>query len=79
MAKRLTRAEMNELAEDRERCAARSARNAASARRAANDPTLPAGTRKQAAATIPIALRHAAEHREEAEALREGRIPGEDW
>lgn len=76
---RMSRREMNELAEDREKCAARSARNARSAKAAASDTTLPEVTRKQAAATVPIALRHAQEYREEAEALREGRIPGEDW
>jgi hypothetical protein len=73
------RRQMNELAEDREKCAARCERNAESARQAAADPALPASTRKQAAATVPIALRHAQEYREEAEALRDGRIPGEDW
>ncbi|GGV91669.1 hypothetical protein [Streptomyces massasporeus] len=77
--KRPSRREMRELAEDREKCAARSARNAESAKAAANDPTLSETTRKQAAATVPIALRHAQEYREEAEALRAGRIPGEDW
>lgn len=76
---RMPRREMNELADDREKSAARSARNAASAKAAANDPTLSETTRKQAAATVPIALRHAQEYREEAEALREGRIPGQDW
>lgn len=76
---RMSRREMNELADDREKCAARSARNAESAKQAANDTSLPEATRKQAAATIPIALRHAQEYREEAAALREGRIPGEDW
>lgn len=76
---RLTRSEMTELAEDREKCAARSARNALSASAAAKDMSLPETTRKQAAATVPIALNHAQEYREEAEALREGRIPGEDW
>ncbi|MFG2970818.1 hypothetical protein ACGFZS_46870 [Streptomyces sp. NPDC048288] len=70
---------MNELAADREKCAARSARNAQSAREAAADPALSENLRKQAAATVPIALRHAEEYLEEAEALREGRIPGEDW
>jgi hypothetical protein len=76
---RMSRREMNELAVDREKCAARSERNAESAKAAANDPTLSDTTRKQAAATVPIALRHAAEYREEAQAFREGRIPGEDW
>jgi hypothetical protein len=76
---RPTRAEMNELAADREKCAARSARNAASAKAAAKDPTLSETTRKQAAATVPFALRRAQEYREEAEALRDGRLPGEDW
>ena len=76
---RMSRREMNELADDREKCAARSARNAESAKQAANDTSLPEVTRKQAAATIPIALRHAQEYREEAAALREGCIPGDDW
>lgn len=76
---RLSRREMNELAEDREKCAARSERNAQSAREAAADMTRSETYRKQAAATLPIALRHAQEYREEAAAYREGRIPGEDW
>lgn len=76
---RMSRREMNELAEDREKCAARSARNAQSAKDAANDHTLSDNMRRQAAATVPIALRHASEYREEAAALRDGRIPGEDW
>lgn len=76
---RLSRREMNELAADREKCAARSERNAQSAREAAADPNNSPTTRKQAAATVPIAERHAAEYREEAAAYREGRIPGEDW
>jgi hypothetical protein len=70
---------MRELAEDREKCAARCERNAQSAKEAAANPALSETTRKQAAATVPIALRHAQEYREEAEALRDGRIPGEDW
>ncbi|MFL4947514.1 hypothetical protein ACJ6WE_09090 [Streptomyces sp. MMS24-I31] len=76
---RPSRREMRELAVDREKCAARCERNAESARQAASDPALTDNMRKQAAATIPIALRHAQEYREEAEALRDGRIPGEDW
>ncbi|MER8004790.1 hypothetical protein [Streptomyces sp. NPDC094149] len=75
----MSRREMRELAADREKSAARSARNAESARVAANDPTLSENMRRQAAATVPIALRHAQEYREEAAAYREGRIPGEDW
>ncbi|MEW1568286.1 hypothetical protein AB0454_35580 [Streptomyces sp. NPDC093509] len=75
---RPSRAEMRELAEDREKCAARSASNAESARVAAADTTLPEAVRQRAAVMVPIALGHAAEYREEAEALRAGRIPGED-
>lgn len=75
---RPSRAEMRELAADREKCAARSARNAESARVAAADESLPEATRKRAAVMVPIALGHAAEYREEAAALRAGRIPGED-
>lgn len=76
---RMSRREMNELAADREKSAARSARNAESGRQAANDPTLPETIRKQAAAAAVFAERHAQEYREEAAALREGRMPGEDW
>jgi hypothetical protein len=76
---RMSRREMNELADDRDKCAARCAWNAESARAAANDPSLSDNMRRQAAATVPIALRRAQEYREEAEALRDGRIPGEDW
>ena len=77
--KRPSRREMNELAEDREKCAARSERNAQSGREAAADPTLSDTTRRQAATAAIFAERHAQEYREEAAALREGRIPGDDW
>lgn len=76
---RPSRREMNELAADREKCAARSERNAESGRQAAADPTLSNTIRKQAAAAAVFAQQHAREYREEAQALREGRIPGEDW
>lgn len=76
---RLSRREMNELAADREKSAERSMRAARSAVEAASDPNNSPATRAQANATIPIALGHAREYREEAAALREGRIPGEDW
>ena len=76
---RMSRREMNELAEDREKCAARSERNAQSGRAAAADPTLSDSTRRQAATAAGFAERHAQEYREEAAAYREGRIPGEDW
>lgn len=76
---RPTRREMNELAEDREKCAARCERNARSGREAAADPTLSDTTRKQAATAAVFAQQHAQEYREEAAALRDGRIPGEDW
>lgn len=76
---RPTRAEMQELAEDREKCAARSERNAQSGRDDAADPNLSDTIRKQAAAAAVFADRHAQEYREEAEALRDGRLPGEDW
>lgn len=76
---RLSRAEMRELAEDREKCAARSEANAKSAAAAAKDESLSPAMRRQAAATVPIARNHAREYREEAEALRDGRLPGEDW
>ncbi|NEB92423.1 hypothetical protein [Streptomyces bauhiniae] len=75
---RPSRREMNELAADREKSAVRSERNAESARQTAADPTRSDTTRKQAAATVGIALGHAREYREEAAALRAGRIPGED-
>ncbi|MFF4834079.1 hypothetical protein [Streptomyces sp. NPDC001315] len=76
---RMSRREMNELADDREKCAARAERNAQSGREAAADVTLPDTTRKQAATAAQFATSHAREYREEAAALREGRIPGEDW
>jgi hypothetical protein len=76
---RPTRREMNELAEDREKCAARCDRNAKSGREAAADPTNSPAIRAQAAAAARSAEGHAREYREEAEALRDGRIPGEDW
>jgi hypothetical protein len=76
---RPSRREMQELAEDREKCAARCDRNAKSGREAAADPSNSATTRAQAAAAAKFAANHAREYREEAAALREGRIPGEDW
>lgn len=76
---RMSRREMTELAADREKCAARSERNAQSGREAAADPTLSDTARKQAATAAVFAEQHAQEYREEAAALREGRIPGEDW
>ncbi|MEW1565729.1 hypothetical protein AB0454_22420 [Streptomyces sp. NPDC093509] len=79
MSRRPSRREMNELAADREKSAARCEANAQSAREAAANPANSETKRRQAAATIPMALGHAAEYREEAEALRDGRIPGEDW
>jgi hypothetical protein len=75
----MTRREMHELADDRDKCAARCERNAKSGQEAAADPTLPDTIRKQAATAATFALQHAQEYREEAAALREGRIPGEDW
>ena len=76
---RPSRREVQELAEDREKCAARCDRNAKSGREAAADPSNSPTTRAQAAAAARSAANHAREYREEAEALREGRIPGEDW
>lgn len=76
---RPSRREMTELAEDREKCAARCDRNARSGREAAADPSNSTTTRAQAAAAARSAENHAREYREEAAALREGRIPGEDW
>lgn len=76
---RPTRAEMRDLATDREKSAARSTRAAQSAARDAADESLSPATRRQAAAQAPISRRHARECREEAEALRDGRLPGEDW
>lgn len=76
---RFSRREMNELAVDRDKCAARSERNAQSGREAAADPSNSANTRAQAARAAEFAERHAQEYREEAAAYREGRIPGEDY
>lgn len=76
---RMSRREMNELADDREKCAARCERNAQSGRAASADPSNSATTRAQAATAAKFAENHAQEYREEAAALREGRIPGEDW
>lgn len=76
---RPTRAEMAELAADREKCAARAAANAQSGREDAADTTLSDTIRRQAATAAVFAEQHAQEYREEAEALRDGRIPGEDW
>lgn len=76
---RPTRAEMNELAADREKSAARSTAAADSARRDAADESLSPETRRQAAAQEPISRSYAAEYREDAAKLREGYLPGEDW
>jgi hypothetical protein len=76
---RPSRREMQELAADREKCAARSAAAAISGDRAAADPSNSPTHRAQAATAAHFARQHAQEYREEAEALRDGRIPGEDW
>lgn len=76
---RPTRAEMNELAADREKSAARSTAAANSALRDAADESLSPETRRQAAAQEPISRSYAAEARDEAAKLREGYLPGEDW
>lgn len=76
---RPSRREMRELAEDREKCAARCDRNAADGDRAANDPANSPGTQARAARAAESARNHAQEYREEAAALRDGRLPGEDW
>lgn len=75
----MSRREMNELADDREKCAARCDRNAASGDLAAADPANSLAVRAQAEAAAHFARNHAREYREEAAALREGRIPGEEW
>jgi hypothetical protein len=74
---RLSRWQLTELAEDREKSAARSERAAASAERDAADASLPAATRRQAAAQAPISRRRATEYREEAAALRNGVQPND--
>ncbi|CAL9667501.1 hypothetical protein SUDANB145_07236 (plasmid) [Streptomyces sp. enrichment culture] len=76
---RPSRAEMHELAVDRDKCAARCDRNAADGDRAANDPNNSPSTQARAARAAESARNHAREYREEAAALRAGRIPGEDW
>jgi hypothetical protein len=70
---------MRELAEDRERCALRADAAATSGDQAAADPNSGPTHRAQATAAAHFARQHAQEYREEAEALRDGRIPGEDW
>jgi hypothetical protein len=76
---RPSRREMRELAEGREKSAARSDAAALDGDRAAADPSNSRTIRAQAAAAARFARQHAQEYREEAEALRDGRIPGEDW
>jgi hypothetical protein len=76
---RPSRREMNELAADREKSAARSDAAALDGDRAANDPNNGPLHRAQARAAAGWARQHAQEYREEAEALRDGRLPGEDW
>ena len=71
----LSRRELAELADDRDRCAVRSARAARSAARDATDPQLTPATRRQAAAQAPISRRQAAAYRMEATALRAGHQP----
>ena len=76
---RPSRREMNELAADREKSAARCDRNAASGDRAAADPTNTPTMRAQAETAAHFARNHAREYREEAAKLREGYLPHEDW
>jgi hypothetical protein len=70
---------MNELAADREKCAARKDRGADSAERDAADSSLSPVHRRQAAAQAPISRRLAREYREEAAQLRSGIVPGEEY
>lgn len=79
MTARPSRAEMRELAEDREKCALRCEANARSGDEWAADPANSETTRKQAAAAAGSARNHAQEYREDAAKLRGGYLPGEDW
>ncbi|MFB8247348.1 hypothetical protein ACFC5X_20180 [Streptomyces sp. NPDC055952] len=76
---RMTRREMNELAADRIKCAARSEAAARDGELAAADPANSPARRAQARTAAGFARRHAQEYREEARALLEGRTPGQDW
>lgn len=74
---RLSRRQLTELAEDREKSAVRSERAAASAERDASDESLSPATRRQAAAQAPISRGFARDCREEAAAYRDGVQPNE--
>lgn len=76
---RPSRREMQELADDRDKCATRSDAAARDGERAAADPNNSPTLRVQAKTAAGFARQHAREYREEAAALRDGRIPGEDW
>ncbi|MFD8078197.1 hypothetical protein ACFV3E_36720 [Streptomyces sp. NPDC059718] len=75
----LTDAELVELAEDRERCAARCEAAALSGDRDAADPTNSETTRAQAAAAAKVARDHAQDYREEAADFRAGEVPERYW
>jgi hypothetical protein len=74
---RLSRRQLNELADDREKSAQRSTRAAASAERDAANESLSPATRHQAAAQAPISRGYARACREEAAAYRNGIQPDE--
>lgn len=76
---RLSRAEMRRMAETADRAALRSEAAAADGDRAARDQGNSPTKRAQAETAAGFARNHAREYREEAEALRDGRLPGEDW
>jgi hypothetical protein len=70
---------MQAMADDADRWAHRSDEAAADGDRAASDPANSELVRKQAATAAKFARQHAQEYREDAAALRDGRLPGEDW
>lgn len=75
---RPTRAEMRAMADDCDNGATHAMEAARDGDRAAKDPANSPLTQKQAAMAAHWARQHSREYREDAEALRDGRLPGED-
>lgn len=74
----MTPCEMHELADDRDKCAARADRVAASGDQDAVNPNLSPTIQRQAATAAKHARRRASEYREEAALLRAGTNPYEE-
>jgi hypothetical protein len=76
---RPSRREMRALADDQEYGARQHDEGAADARRHLANPNIGERDRAVTQAALKVHVQNARELRENASALRDGRIPGEDW